>query len=442
MAKESIVAHNRQGTELKEPATRVLLIESDPTQAGNLSHALVASGYEVAIAETAEVGVELASNYHPDAILLGQHGPQTEQGIELCARLKAAPDLAKVPVLVFDQSGARSYDDRALEAGIEEFIPTLEGAEGTLVRLKRVLRKHHLIEQLQTELDAAEREREMLRQTKESLACNYQQLQAQLERLKEENEKLRELDRVKSGFISMVVHDIRSPLTVIVGTLDLLREELATGRPIDYHYYQRLFDESLRNCQEIARLIDDMLTLAQIGERRLVLNFEPTTMNEIVEEAVQVAAGAARQAEVTLSCEIAAGLPLVYVDRKQMHRALMNLVNNAIKFTPAGGRVTIQARLLEEKRRDAPCDYVLLSVVDTGEGLAPEEAPYVFDAYWQASNGKWKTGTGLGLAIVKRIAVAHGGNASVRSQLGKGSTFTIMIPVREGPPTGTVELTE
>ncbi len=442
MAKEFIVAHDRQGTELKEPATRVLLIESDPAQAGNLSNALIASGYEVTIAETAEVGVELARNYHPDAILLGQHGPRIEEGIELCARLRTAPNLARVPVLVFDRSGARSYDDRAFEVGIEEFIPALEGTEGALVRLKRALRKHYLIEQLQTELDAAERERELLRQTKENLAHNYHQLQVRLEKLKEENEKLRELDRVKSNFISTVVHDIRSPLTVIVGTLDLLREELARGRPIDHHYYQRLFDDSLSNCQEIAQLIDDMLTLARISERRLVLSFEPATVSEIVEEAMQIAAGAARQAEVTLTCEIAAGLPIVYVDRKQMHRALMNLVNNAIKFTPAGGQVTIQARLLQEKRRDAPCDYVLLSVVDTGEGLSPEEAPYVFEAYWQASNGKRKTGTGLGLAIVKRIAVAHGGNASVRSQLGKGSSFTIMIPVREGPPSGTVELME
>jgi signal transduction histidine kinase len=132
-----------------------------------------------------------------------------------------------------------------------------------------------------------------------------------------------------------------------------------------------------------------------------------------------------------LKQQLQANLPPLYLDRKQMHRALMNLVTNAIKFTPQGGSVTLRASFLNEKRRDAMCDYVLLSVVDTGEGLAPDESPYVFDAYWQAQNGKHKTGTGLGLAIVKRIAVAHGGNVSVRSQLGKGSTFTIMIPVRD-----------
>ena len=149
---------------------------------------------------------------------------------------------------------------------------------------------------------------------------------------------------------------------------------------------------------------------------------------------MQVASGAARQAGVKLSCKIQANLPNVQLDRKQMHRALMNLVGNAIKFTASGGSVTIRASFLNEKRRDALCDYVLIAVTDTGEGLAPDEAPYVFDAYWQAQNGKRKAGTGLGLAIVKRIAVAHGGNVSVRSQKGKGSTFTIMIPVQDEVP--------
>jgi len=442
IAKTSPGRAQQQGPLLEEAVTRVLLIEPDLGQAGSLSSALLASGYDVTVAETAEMGVEIARNYRPDAILFSQHGPQVGEGIELCARLKTAPGLAAVPLLVFDRDGAKNYDERAIEVGIEEFIPTQEGADGALIRLKHTLHKRRLEEQLKAELDAAERERELLRETKESLVESYEQAQTRLAELEEANEKLRELDKLKAGFISMVVHDIRSPLTVILGTLDLLREDVAEGRPLDSQHYQRLFDESLRNCQEIARLIDDMLALAQMRERRLPLVFEPVTMTALVEEGMGVAAGAARQAGVALSHEIQPGLPIVYVDRKQMHRALMNLVNNAIKFTPPGGRVKVLARLLEEKRRDAPYDYILLSVQDTGEGLAPDESPYVFDAYWQSANGKRRPGTGLGLAIVKRIAVAHGGNASVRSQLGKGSTFSIMIPIREAPPSQPVELTE
>lgn len=268
------------------------------------------------------------------------------------------------------------------------------------------------------------------------------ELARRLNELEEKNDRLREQDRAKAGFISMVVHDIRSPLTVIMGTLDLLHEDLLAGRPLDQQHYQYLFRESLRNCQEIDRLIEDMLQLSRMRESRLPLNFEPVLCSELIESALAVGAGAARQAGVNLSCELQPDLPSVFVDCKQLHRALMNLVNNAIKFTPRGGRVIIRGRILEERRRDAPCDYVLLSVTDTGEGLTPEESPYIFDAYWQASNGKRKVGTGLGLAIVKRIAVAHGGNVSVRSRPGKGSTFTIMIPVRESAPEETIELPE
>lgn len=272
-----------------------------------------------------------------------------------------------------------------------------------------------------------------------SLQAEFAALRRRVGELEEIADRLREQDRAKAGFISMVVHDIRSPLTVIMGTLDLLNEDLIDGRPLDYQHYQYLFRESLRNCQEIDRLIEDMLELSRLRENRLRLNFEPTTCLDLIDQALAVAAGAARQAGITLGSEIQPLLPLVFVDRKQMHRALMNLVNNAIKFTPRGGQVTLRARILEERRSDAPCDYVLLSVTDTGEGLSPEESPYIFDAYWQAPNGKRKAGTGLGLAIVKRIAVGHGGNASVRSTPGKGSTFTIMIPIRDTAPEQMIE---
>ncbi len=282
----------------------------------------------------------------------------------------------------------------------------------------------------------------MISAGRESLTTEYTAALQRLAELEELTEKLREQDRAKAGFISMVVHDIRSPLTVIMGTLDLLHEDLLAGRLVDEKHYQRLFTDSLYNCQEINRLIEDMLELSRMREHRLPLNFERTACPGLIEQALAVASGAARQADVTLASEIQPLLPPVFVDRKQLHRALMNLVNNAIKFTPRGGHVTIRARILEERRRDAPCDYVLLSVIDTGEGLSPVEAPYVFDAYWQAPNGRRKTGTGLGLAIVKRIAVAHGGNASVRSTPGKGSTFTIMIPVRDSAPDQVIELAE
>ena len=258
------------------------------------------------------------------------------------------------------------------------------------------------------------------------------ELQKRLLELEALVDELREEGQLKANFINAVVHDIRSPLTVMLGVLDLMNEDIAAARPLEETYYQPLLKDALRSCQEVAELLNDMLDLSKMTRQKLLaLDSEPMPVIEVIESVMRVAEGVARQAKVKLSCKMQANLPAVHLDRKQMHRALMNLVTNAIKFTPAQGSVTIRASFLNEKRRDAMCDYVLLSVNDTGEGLSPTESPYVFDAYWQAQNGKRKAGTGLGLAIVKRIAVAHGGNVSVRSQLGKGSTFTIMIPVLE-----------
>ncbi len=269
------------------------------------------------------------------------------------------------------------------------------------------------------------------------------ELQKRLQELEGLVEELREEGQLKANFINAVVHDIRSPLTVMLGVLDLMNEDIAAARPLEETYYQPLLKDALRSCQEVAELLNDMLDLSKMTRQKLLaLDSEPIPIIEVIESVMQVAGGVARQARVKLSCKIQDNLPEVHLDRKQMHRALMNLVTNAIKFTPAQGAVTIRASFLNEKRRDAMCDYVLLSVLDTGEGLSLTESPYVFDAYWQAQNGRRKTGTGLGLAIVKRIAVAHGGNVSVRSQLGKGSTFTIMIPVCDVPQEEVIERKE
>ncbi|MFN0124273.1 MAG: sensor histidine kinase [Blastocatellia bacterium] len=267
-------------------------------------------------------------------------------------------------------------------------------------------------------------------------------IRQRLAELEEQYERLREQERARAGFISMVVHDIRSPLTVVMGALDLLNEDLQAGKPLNYTYYKHLFSESLNNCGEISRLIEDMLELSRMRERRLPLQFELTGCETIIEQATSMAAGVARQAGVQVNSQTHGEMPRVFVDRRQIHRALMNLINNAVKFTPRGGEVTVSARMLEERRRDAAYDYVLLGVTDTGEGMTAEETPYVFDPYFQAPNGRRKTGTGLGLTIVKRIAVAHGGNVSVRSAPGQGSTFTLMIPVRDSAPDEVMEVLE
>jgi signal transduction histidine kinase len=352
--------------------------------------------------------------------------------------------LAGVPVLMVEDE-INGFGEQAFEAGVEDLIPKQEGGDGAVVRLKHTLHKKRVAEQLRADLHRVAVELELMRETKESLVQRYRQAQERIAELETANEELRAENRQRASFINAVVHDIRSPLTVILGTLDLLSLEVEEGRALDHEHYGRLLNDSLRSCQEVTHLVNDMLSLAEMQKHRLqALDFERTPIESVVERAMEVAGGAARQVGVALDSFVQPGLPQLFIDRKQMHRAVMNLISNALKFTPRGGEVKVAARMLneKEKRRDALYDYVLLSVIDTGEGLSPDETPYIFDPYWQAANGKRKVGTGLGLSIVKRIAVAHGGNVSVRSTPGRGSNFTIMIPVLDAPPANAVRLEE
>jgi signal transduction histidine kinase len=125
-------------------------------------------------------------------------------------------------------------------------------------------------------------------------------------------------------------------------------------------------------------------------------------------------------------------LPTIIGDAGKLHRALSNLMSNAVKFTPDGGQIWLEARLMEGTQVDAGVPYVVFSVVDSGEGIPAQDLPYIFDAYYQAAGRNKDLGTGLGLAIVKRIAAAHGGNVAVRSQVGVGTAFSMMLPL--APP--------
>jgi DNA-binding response OmpR family regulator len=210
---------------LAEPAGRVLLIDADSAESHHLSHALIEAGYEVAVVETAQAGVEAARDYHPDAILLAPHGPQVGAGIEDCARLKTEPELADVPVLVVEDE-SNDYGSQAFEAGVEELIPKQEGAGGALARLGHTLRKKRVTERLRADLHHTAVELESARAGKESLAESYRRAAERLAEAEMVSEELRAENRLRASFINAVVHDIRSPLTVILGTLDLLGEQV------------------------------------------------------------------------------------------------------------------------------------------------------------------------------------------------------------------------
>ena len=180
------------------------------------------------------------------------------------------------------------------------------------------------------------------------------------------------------------------------------------------------------------RLMDDLLEVSRQHEQPLALKVECVDASALLSEAVEPLRGEAALRGVELNVQVAAGTSALEVDVRQARRALCHLLGVALASTPDGGHVQVQAqRITGTRLGDEGQSFVIFNVSDSGAGVAPEEIPFVFDAFWHAAGSQRRMGSagrGLGLAIAKRIAAAHGGNVSVRSQLGTGTTYSILLP--------------
>ena len=236
-------------------------------------------------------------------------------------------------------------------------------------------------------------------------------------RLEEQNDKLRELDEVKDGFVALVSHELRTPLTSIIGYLEIILEE--DGQSFSAEQRQFLATVN-RNVDRLATLVDELLFLVQVDAGGLELHVADTDVRGLIAEAAEAARPAAVAKGIELTVD-AAGIEAVLCDRGRMAQVLDNLVSNAVKFTPEGGRVELRAA----RRADA----VELSVSDTGMGIPREELPRLFGRFFRTSSATENgiPGTGLGLAISQAIAEAHGTAITVESVPDEGATFRLLL---------------
>lgn len=239
------------------------------------------------------------------------------------------------------------------------------------------------------------------------------------ERLKFEMQKVTQTDARRREMVASVSHDLRTPLTALIGQLETVRIK---HQSLSSAEQQQFVDRALLNAQHLKRLTDALAELAKLDNPDFSTQPEPIAIGELADDVVQRYLARAQQQEVALTIEYPDGLPLTPVDAGLIERALSNLLDNAIRVTPAGGRV--QVRVL----RDAA--GVRLEVADTGPGVAREDQPRVFDRFYQASQHRELRGSsGLGLAIVKRVAELHGGQVGLSSEPGHGATFFIELPL-------------
>jgi signal transduction histidine kinase len=227
----------------------------------------------------------------------------------------------------------------------------------------------------------------------------------------------KKLDMLKSEFVSTVSHDLRVPLTLMRGYIKML-PMVGTTNIQQREYIQKI----MQSADQMARLVDNVLDLGRI-EAGLGLKREEIEIVEIISEVINTYRPQAISKQIGLKVDIAEGMPQVNVDPTLLRQALTNLVDNAIHFTPTEGQVVVSAHLKGEDLQ--------ISVEDTGVGISPTDQARLFEKFYQIRRNKEtdKGGSGLGLAIVKSIVEQHGGHVKVESQLGKGSTFTMEIPL-------------
>jgi signal transduction histidine kinase/CheY-like chemotaxis protein len=250
-------------------------------------------------------------------------------------------------------------------------------------------------------------------------------------RLDSVNESVLEMERLKSGFVNTLVRDIRLPLTSVLGLLELFESKLQAREAFDFEDRQ-LLNSALENGARMRHLLDDHLEIARQHEQPLTLSLEDAKVEQLLEEVAEPLRGEAALRGVEMNIHVGGRGLSMHVDARQTRRALCHLLTVALEATPDGGAIQIEAQTIMGTRiGDEGRRFVIISISDSSQGIPPEDVPFVFDAFWQASDSRHTGSHGVGLAIAKRIAAAHGGNVSVRSQRGRGTIYSLVLPTAQ-----------
>jgi signal transduction histidine kinase len=353
------------------------------------SRALRAAGFDVIEAGSGGEALDTARTRQPDAIILDVNLPDLS-GFEVCRRLKADDATKAIPVLYLSASATSSANRvDGLDIGAEAYlidpidVPVLVATVNAVMRGRRSeSERAHILDLATAARDEAE-------------AAN----------------------RAKDEILATLSHEMRGPLNTIVGWAAMLR----SGR-LDPGRVDAALATIERAARQQTRLVDDLLDIARIGAGTLEVELRDIDLAAVVGETVAAVKPDVEQAGLTLDW-VAEDPGAVKGDARRLEQVLWNLLSNAMKFTPSGGRITVRLAVIPGS--------VQLTVTDTGQGIEPAFLPHVFDRYRQADGepSARRRGLGLGLAIVRHVVTRHGGTVTASSEgPGKGATFTVTLP--------------
>ena len=385
-----------------ESEGRVLVVDDLPANVRLLSGILKVAGYDVITAGGGAEALAKLEAAAPDVVLLDVMMPDMD-GFEVCRRIKARPESALLPVVMVTALQETTDRVTAIEAGADDFLAKpIEDVE-VVARVRSLVR----IKRQRADLESA-------------------------------YDDLRRAESMRDNLTAMLVHDLRTPLTAILGSLEMLRGG-QVGHMDDLQ--QEIVEIGTRSSHRLLALINDLLDVNKMESGKMSLKRSLVSPTELVETAVEQIVFLSGGNAVEITRALTPDLPRMQADEDLLRRVLINLLGNAIKFTRASGTVTIAAALVSEGQNGRPTEHgegcgqaLLMSVRDNGIGIPLEDQTRIFEKFGQVESrdaGR-KMSTGLGLTFCKFAVEAHGGRIWVESVPGEGSTFLFTVPLSGG----------
>ena len=390
----------------KEHAMRVLIVDDNPLDRAEAKAALLNGSsrlYQFIEASSADEALRLCAQLPlPDCIVLDLGLPDAGD-FDLLKQLPRDEDhLLRVPVVVLTASMEIGLNQAALRAGAQEYVG------------KAWLLPETLTQAVENAIERLGMAQELQRQRHMADAARKQTLE-----LEGENRQILEANRLKSLFLANMSHELRTPLTAIIGFSELLQ---MGGVPIDAPQHQIFLGHISSSGRHLLRLINDLLDLSKVESGKFEFFPEPFDLSVLVQEVNEILQTELRRKRLRVVTCIEPSLGGLVLDPSRLKQVLYNYLSNAIKFTPQGGLITVRACASGAR-------HFRLEVEDTGVGIAAPDLPRLFTAYQQLDAGSTKKyeGSGLGLALTRRLVMAQHGSVGVRSTLGVGSVFHLVM---------------
>ncbi|MBP8108186.1 MAG: hybrid sensor histidine kinase/response regulator [Caldilineaceae bacterium] len=388
---------------------KILVVDDIPSNLKLLFRILETEGYSAIGTVNAQQALDiLAKEREIDLILLDVMLPDMD-GFELCHQLKTDPATEKIPIIFLSARTATADIVRGFDVGGSDYITKPFQVREVLSRVTVLLRQRRMEAEL--------------RQSREALQNLANELEDRVAERNRElivaNEQLRELDALKTEFISRISHELRTPLTNIKVYASLLDR----GKPERWESYLATFNREIGVLQT---LIEALLDMAFLDAGQIAAQLVVTDLDMLIQDLSMAFQDRFAARPLTLACDLPPDLPPVWANPSFLNRVMENLLINALNYATPSGTVTVRGGVAE----DAGKPWVTVAVADTGPGISDHELTLIFDRFYRGAAAQDYTmpGLGLGLSVAKGIVKGLGGRITVQSQLGEGSVFTVWLP--------------